>query len=94
MLTSLVYEVTGSANNTGNGGGAEVGGRGGFLGDGRPVDHQSRLSGGTEFRIKIHLVVIIIIQLDYCVSNDLCFMPKVEQIFSKYSTFPRGVGQC
>ena len=60
MLTSLVYEVTGGADYTGNGGGAEVGGRGGLLGDRRPVDHQSRLSGGIEFRIKIHLVIFII----------------------------------
>ena len=59
-LTSLVYEVTGSADNTGNGGGAEVGGGGGFLGDGRPVDHQSRVSRGIDFRIKIHFPLFII----------------------------------
>ena len=59
-LTSLVYEVAGGADNTGNGGGAEVGGGRGFLGDGRPVDHQSRVSGGIDFRIKIHFPLFII----------------------------------
>ena len=52
ISTSLVYEVTRSADDAGDGGGAQVGGRGGGLCDGGPVDHKPRTTGsGIYFKI-------------------------------------------
>ena len=69
-LTSLVNEVTGGADNTGNGGGAQVGGRGGGLCDGGPVDHKPRTAGsGIYFKI---LLVFSIFPIQRVSVNERC----------------------